>query len=1039
MSRTGQGATRQPLGGRAFLEGLRGSNGAAREAAFMGAIHAGNIPDSLRGLRPVTITDPRNSTVSITIYVTPDYLRVGRDGDSAIIPLGANGSYTAAAGFNGIIPTPHMVDAIYRSGRRVDAEPMTPDGRMTSTGYLIDQIGTTDAALARRGASLGALVGGHRKDVVVNDRLETRPTRVAIYGWHGTNGQPLEPGNTAHREDYVDYSHGTRIVHGVVRVTTGDEVTYRSIHDVLQDRRYAHILTGDGTLNAARIMARAPGVTEDALRDNATAAAQAAQAAHLAGVPYAPTLTQLPPAMLIATPALQRQHDSGDSLAVNSRERDAVRELQSLLTLHGHGLTADGSFGPLTRDAVSGFQRQRGLPETGVADTATLAALLDRQRPAPEPAPVVAVAAAEAAPEPEPAPQPAPAIAAAAAIPPLTPAAAIIPAAAPEPAPEAAQATAIDRLQQHIEGGALLRRRSDGDAVRELQTFLNAQGITDAQGRPLQLDGRFGQRTEEAIRRFQREQGLQVDGMVGRATLAAIQALQAPTIAPEPEPQAAPATAIDRLQQHIEGGALLRRRSNGDAVRELQTFLHAQGITDARGRPLQLDGRFGQRTEEAVRRFQREQGLQVDGVVGRATLAAIQALQAPTIAPAPAQEPTLVADAIPPAHEPAAPARLTDGLPAHIEAALRFNGFSVSDRTAPMERPVVVAAAPDPQEPAIAARLATDGIGATAPLIIPPAPAVARPSQIPGVYPDAPAEWAGRTLPMDVSQLNFNSQGLALVYAPTGRGTGRNAPFEAQLLAVNRNGVIVNSFTTINARGANDQATNQVIPGYFTDYEPENPDINAHYRLDAMTIRRTRFGVRQNHWFDSGGLTWLVNTHDPHPTRRGIQMHPTSLASTAGCPGFSPEEAERFRVFWTSVAGVAPTQSGSRAFTSMAIIRQGILERSTVRPIETQIEVAQLPANTAAEWQSVFDVRQNPFTGLHGQLRFSGDVTTGEPQRPDAEGDGQPPRLATGAGEPLQGCTATEADAAEDPEHGLRGCPPPQTAGVGVTRVGYPS
>lgn len=38
------------------------------------------------------------------------------------------------------------------------------------------------------------------------------------------------------------------------------------------------------------------------------------------------------------------------------------------------------------------------------------------------------------------------------------------------------------------------------------------------------------------------------------------------------------------------------------------------------------DGNFGSGTEDAVRRFQRERGLSTDGVVGRETLAAMDAL-----------------------------------------------------------------------------------------------------------------------------------------------------------------------------------------------------------------------------------------------------------------------------------------------------------------------------------------------------------------------------------------------------------------------------
>jgi peptidoglycan hydrolase-like protein with peptidoglycan-binding domain len=73
----------------------------------------------------------------------------------------------------------------------------------------------------------------------------------------------------------------------------------------------------------------------------------------------------------------------------------------------------------------------------------------------------------------------------------------------------------------------------------------------------------------------------------------------------------------------VLGGSLaLRKNSGGDAVRELQTKL-----TEA-GHDAKADGVFGKGTEQAVRDFQKEQGLDVDGVVGRDTAQALEAVSA---------------------------------------------------------------------------------------------------------------------------------------------------------------------------------------------------------------------------------------------------------------------------------------------------------------------------------------------------------------------------------------------------------------------------
>jgi hypothetical protein len=63
---------------------------------------------------------------------------------------------------------------------------------------------------------------------------------------------------------------------------------------------------------------------------------------------------------------------------------------------------------------------------------------------------------------------------------------------------------------------SLLRRGSDGQAVRDLQRQLSALGYPHA------VDGAFGRDTEAALRAFQRDHGLAVDGVAGPRTCAAI-------------------------------------------------------------------------------------------------------------------------------------------------------------------------------------------------------------------------------------------------------------------------------------------------------------------------------------------------------------------------------------------------------------------------------------------------------------------------------------------------------------------------------------
>lgn len=81
-----------------------------------------------------------------------------------------------------------------------------------------------------------------------------------------------------------------------------------------------------------------------------------------------------------------------------------------------------------------------------------------------------------------------------------------------------------------------------------------------------------------------------------------------------------PTQARTELKQPV---GTLRQGAHNEAVKSLQSDLAALGYTDNRGRVLQIDGHYGPSTEAAVRAFQGEYGLSVDGVAGRHTLQAI--------------------------------------------------------------------------------------------------------------------------------------------------------------------------------------------------------------------------------------------------------------------------------------------------------------------------------------------------------------------------------------------------------------------------------
>jgi peptidoglycan hydrolase-like protein with peptidoglycan-binding domain len=137
----------------------------------------------------------------------------------------------------------------------------------------------------------------------------------------------------------------------------------------------------------------------------------------------------------------------------------------------------------------------------------------------------------------------------------------------------------------------LLKKGATGEAVRQLQSALKDLGYE-----PGALDGHFGTHTESAVKSFQQDRGITADGIVGAITW----------------------RNIDEADQ---SEPILKKGSKGNPVRRAQSRMTAAGY-DTGG----VDGIFGTKTESGVKTFQGAQGLDVDGIVGPATWAKIDAL-----------------------------------------------------------------------------------------------------------------------------------------------------------------------------------------------------------------------------------------------------------------------------------------------------------------------------------------------------------------------------------------------------------------------------
>ncbi|GAA0454150.1 N-acetylmuramoyl-L-alanine amidase [Alkalibacillus silvisoli] len=143
----------------------------------------------------------------------------------------------------------------------------------------------------------------------------------------------------------------------------------------------------------------------------------------------------------------------------------------------------------------------------------------------------------------------------------------------------------------------LLQNGDSGSEVEQLQNDLREAGERLPRHG---ADGIFGDETESAVRSFQRSAGIQVDGIVG------------------PETRQALEEVISNSSELPSG--IYRRGDRGEAVRQIQ-----KALDSVRFRPGSIDGIYGPRTEDAIRRFQSVHiSHEVDGIYGPNTKAKLE-------------------------------------------------------------------------------------------------------------------------------------------------------------------------------------------------------------------------------------------------------------------------------------------------------------------------------------------------------------------------------------------------------------------------------
>ena len=177
----------------------------------------GNVPPFLRAFTSIrtSITTATGRRIEAVYFVLPDYLSIGSETDFARIPLTPMAAQAIADSLHCFLPTRKIVDDVYRAAVvKLEPVPMYALRDSAVTMYQHNLIIEGQRRL-RRG-----LIAGIKKDVVISGQIsrDPKPDRVAIYGWHKTDGTPIQPLHTGHVNWYVDYSHGIRLVYRTIYV-----------------------------------------------------------------------------------------------------------------------------------------------------------------------------------------------------------------------------------------------------------------------------------------------------------------------------------------------------------------------------------------------------------------------------------------------------------------------------------------------------------------------------------------------------------------------------------------------------------------------------------------------------------------------------------------------------------------------------------------------------------------------------------------------------------------------------------------------------